>query len=140
MILDFSTAPTAKPAKSYSPGGYIPGISAVSPSWGLSRVRDRYRLDLSQYRAAEINRLRSDWISFGDQVVTPSTSELSLLRNRSRDATRNDPVAAETALLESAPLTPVYFNSKIFLMSPRVRGWHEDGLWSVDFTAVSLAP
>ena len=53
---------------------------------------------------------------------------------------RNDPVAAETALLESAPLTPVYFNSKIFLMSPRVRGWHEDGLWSVDFTAVSLAP
>ena len=30
-IFDFSTAPTAKPAKSYSPGGYMPGISAVSP-------------------------------------------------------------------------------------------------------------
>ena len=30
-IFDFSTAPTAKPARSYSPGGYMPGISAVSP-------------------------------------------------------------------------------------------------------------
>ena len=53
---------------------------------------------------------------------------------------RNDPVAAESILLESAPLTPVYFNSKIFLMSPRVHGWREDGLWSPDFTAVSLTP
>ena len=26
-----STQPTAKPAKSYSPAGYMPGISAVSP-------------------------------------------------------------------------------------------------------------
>ena len=30
-IFDFSTAPTAKPARSYSPAGYMPGISAVSP-------------------------------------------------------------------------------------------------------------
>jgi len=30
-IFDFSTAPTAKPARSYSPSGYMPGISAVSP-------------------------------------------------------------------------------------------------------------
>ncbi|MNT24184.1 hypothetical protein D3C72_1596440 [compost metagenome] len=30
-ILLFSTAPTAKPARSYSPSGYMPGISAVSP-------------------------------------------------------------------------------------------------------------
>ena len=53
---------------------------------------------------------------------------------------RNDPITAESLLLESAPLTPVYFNSKIFLMSPRVHGWHEDGLWSPDFPAVSLTP
>ncbi len=31
MISLFSTTPTANPAKSYSPSGYIPGISAVSP-------------------------------------------------------------------------------------------------------------
>ena len=30
-IFDFSTAPTQKPARSYSPAGYMPGISAVSP-------------------------------------------------------------------------------------------------------------
>ncbi len=28
---DFSTAATQKPARSYSPGGYMSGISAVSP-------------------------------------------------------------------------------------------------------------
>ena len=27
----FSTTPTQKPARSYSPSGYMPGISAVSP-------------------------------------------------------------------------------------------------------------
>lgn len=46
--------------------------------------------------------------------------------------------AAETRLLEAAPLTPVYFNSKIWLMSPRVRGWHEDGLWSRTYHQVYL--
>ena len=31
MIWLRSTTPTAKPATSYSPSGYMPGISAVSP-------------------------------------------------------------------------------------------------------------
>ena len=31
ISFDFSTAPTVKPARSYSPGGYMSGISAVSP-------------------------------------------------------------------------------------------------------------
>ncbi len=31
MTADFSTTPTANPARSYSPSGYMPGISAVSP-------------------------------------------------------------------------------------------------------------
>jgi ABC-type oligopeptide transport system substrate-binding subunit len=39
-------------------------------------------------------------------------------------------LAAEQHLLKSAPVTPVYFNTKIWLMSPRIRGWQEDGLWS----------
>ena len=41
-------------------------------------------------------------------------------------------------LLEAAPLTPVYFNTKIWLMSPRVRGWQEDGLWSRCYQNVYL--
>ena len=39
-------------------------------------------------------------------------------------------VVAEQHLLAAAPLTPIYFNTKIWLMSPRVRGWQEDGLWT----------
>jgi oligopeptide transport system substrate-binding protein len=48
--------------------------------------------------------------------------------------------AAEDPLLAEAPLTPLYFNTKIWLMSPRVRGWQEDGLWSRSYAGVSLAP
>ncbi len=36
---------------------------------------------------------------------------------------------AETQFLADSPVTPLYFNTKIWLMSPRVRGWWEDGLW-----------
>ncbi len=46
--------------------------------------------------------------------------------------------AAEDRLLAEAPLTPLYFNTKIWLMSPRVRGWQEDGLWSRTYHQVSL--
>lgn len=37
---------------------------------------------------------------------------------------------AEQRLLDAAALTPLYFNTKIWLMSPRVHGWQEDGLWT----------
>ena len=46
--------------------------------------------------------------------------------------------AAEERLLAEAPLTPLYFNTKIWLMSPRVRGWQEDGLWSRTYQQVFL--
>lgn len=46
--------------------------------------------------------------------------------------------AAEEQLLASAALTPVYFNTKIWLMSPRVRGWQEDGLWTRCYHTVYL--
>jgi ABC-type oligopeptide transport system substrate-binding subunit len=39
-------------------------------------------------------------------------------------------LTAEQLLLERAPITPLYFNTKIWLMSRRVRGWEEDGLWT----------
>jgi len=52
---------------------------------------------------------------------------------------RNDAfLAAEQILLGAAPLTPVYFNTRIWLMSPRVRGWQEDGLWSRCYQQVYL--
>lgn len=50
-----------------------------------------------------------------------------------------DTTAAEIRLLEAAPLAPLYFNTKVWLMSPRVRGWQEDGLWTRCYQQVSLA-
>jgi oligopeptide transport system substrate-binding protein len=46
--------------------------------------------------------------------------------------------AAEERLLESAAVAPLYFNTKIWLMSPRVRGWQEDGLWARCYQGISL--
>jgi oligopeptide transport system substrate-binding protein len=46
--------------------------------------------------------------------------------------------AAERRLLETGALAPIYFNTKVWLMSPRVRGWHEDGLWSRTWHTLSL--
>ncbi len=47
---------------------------------------------------------------------------------------------AELLLLESAAIAPLYFNTHNWLMTPRVKGWSEDALWSRDYTGVSLAP
>lgn len=46
--------------------------------------------------------------------------------------------AAETKLLQAAPVAPLYFNAKVWLMSPRVHGWQEDGLWSRTYHQVYL--
>ncbi len=47
-------------------------------------------------------------------------------------------VAAEARLIEAAAVAPLYFNTKIWLMSPRVRGWQEDGLWTRRYEAITL--
>ena len=47
---------------------------------------------------------------------------------------------AESLLLREAPLAPLYFNTRTWLMSPRVRGWSEDPLWTRHYTGVHLAP
>jgi oligopeptide transport system substrate-binding protein len=47
-------------------------------------------------------------------------------------------LGTERHLLRAAPISPVYFNTKIWLMSPRVRGWQEDGLWTRCYQNVYL--
>ena len=54
------------------------------------------------------------------------------------DATRTGDAAprlslladAEARLTEECPVVPLYFNAKNFLLSPTVRGWQEDALWT----------
>ncbi|ACB75719.1 peptide ABC transporter substrate-binding protein [Opitutus terrae] len=48
--------------------------------------------------------------------------------------------AAEARLLDECPLTPLYFNSINWLMSPRVRGWQPDALWTRFYLDVEITP
>ena len=45
---------------------------------------------------------------------------------------------AEIRLLAAMPLIPLYFNAQNFLVSPRVKGWQSDRLWTRFYQAVSL--
>jgi oligopeptide transport system substrate-binding protein len=62
------------------------------------------------------------------------------------DAARTDDAAqrsgflhdAEARLGELCPVAPLYFNARNWLMSPRVRGWQEDELWTRFYPSVYL--
>jgi oligopeptide transport system substrate-binding protein len=45
---------------------------------------------------------------------------------------------AESRLGEAAPVAPLYFNTRNWLMSPRVRGWQEDALWTRFYGGIFL--
>lgn len=49
-------------------------------------------------------------------------------------------IQAERLLLQSAAAAPVYFNVQNWLMSPRVKGWEQDALWSRRYNDVWIAP
>lgn len=69
-------------------------IAYVSPQRALRRRAARLAIDVTyQYRGAQSNRLRTDWV-LGDSQTTPSAYELQELRNRSRDLNCNDPIAS----------------------------------------------
>lgn len=70
-------------------------IGYFAPQAGLRRTRARMiqALAASQYRSAEDTRLRADWI-FNTSDATAPASERSIIRERSRDANRNDAVAS----------------------------------------------
>lgn len=47
-------------------------------------------------------------------------------------------LAAENRLLDQAPLAPLYFNTRNYLVRPEVQGWNEDGLWNRFYKKVSV--
>ncbi len=68
-------------------------VERFLPVRGLKRKQAR--MMLSAYKAADTSRLRNDWSVLGAQRdATPHSWELSVIRDRSRDAIRNDPVAS----------------------------------------------
>lgn len=46
--------------------------------------------------------------------------------------------APEKLLLEAMPVIPLYFSSQNYLVSPRVRGWRSDPLWTRTYKHVTL--
>lgn len=46
---------------------------------------------------------------------------------------------ASAHLILAAPVAPLYYNTKIWLMNPKLRGWQEDGLWSRTYQGVYFA-
>jgi len=69
-------------------------LAYFAPQRALKRVSARARWQIiSDYRAAETSRLRSDWV-FGKSEATASSLERNTMRERSRDLNRNDPVAS----------------------------------------------
>ncbi len=47
---------------------------------------------------------------------------------------------AERLLLADAPVAPLYFSTRNYLVSPRVQGWREDTLWNRFYLDVRVAP
>jgi len=47
-------------------------------------------------------------------------------------------LAAENRLMNAAPISPLYYNDKNWLMQPEVRGWRENPLWTRDYLRLWL--
>jgi oligopeptide transport system substrate-binding protein len=65
---------------------------------------------------------------------------LVLEAGRTTDAARRLALyrEAEALMLADLPVIPLYFNTQNFLLSPRVHGWHSDGLWTRFYTDLIL--
>ncbi|GAB1488159.1 peptide ABC transporter substrate-binding protein [Opitutaceae bacterium] len=70
---------------------------------------------------------------------TEFDAALASARTAPNAATRLERLAAaEQILLKAQPVAPLYFNVKNFLISPAVKGWQEDGLWTRFYHDVSV--
>lgn len=49
-------------------------------------------------------------------------------------------MAAETRLMILAPISPLYYNEKIWLMRPKVRGWMENEMWTRYYPGLWIDP
>lgn len=70
-------------------------IAAVAPGWAVRRARNRFVLDeVRKYEAAKAGRHTAGWSVQGTSANAEIGPALDVMRNRSRDLVRNNPVAA----------------------------------------------
>lgn len=74
-------------------------ITWLSPTWGARRVAERQRLALggAAFRAASQDRTTADWLTSVGSADADLLPQLDLLRQRSREMCRNNPIAASMA-------------------------------------------
>ena len=83
-------------SKTVKPNYFDRVIGYFSPEKNLRRMAARQMIAMAaSYRAADTTRLRADWISLGTgDGPDPTSYDLQTIRERARDANRNDPVAS----------------------------------------------
>jgi lambda family phage portal protein len=71
-------------------------IGLISPKLGAKRkmYRSAMKLGAAYYQGARTTRLNYNWVVGQESINTTIWSELQMLRDRSRDLNRNNPVAA----------------------------------------------
>jgi oligopeptide transport system substrate-binding protein len=115
---------------------------------------------LDARRTGDFQLLRSGWVADYDDPVsflalftTPSAQNFTgwsdsaydqnlyaAARTPDRPARHALLFAAETRLLEEAPILPLYVNTHVFLLHPAVRGWSPNRLDRHPLKAVRLEP
>jgi oligopeptide transport system substrate-binding protein len=102
--------------------GFITLIpDATDPVDALARFTSQAPENYPHWHDATYDR----WINDARQAADPDRQAAALR-------------AAEVRLLRQAPVAPVYFNAKNWLIRPEVRGWQEDALWSRNYLGVYL--
>lgn len=123
-------------------------------------VNQEFKVLLAERRAGNYQLLLSDWVgdyldptTFLDMWRSDSGNNHTGWANPEYDAllfraARNpDPVAraaqlqqAESQMLASAPIVPLYFNTHVFLLQPNVKGWYPTLLDHHPYKHVWLEP
>lgn len=80
--------------KEYKPSKFDRMALNIAPQWALRRIYAKtVTAELSTYKAASTGRLRKGWGLFRSDSDAP-LAERKILQQRSRDASRNDPIAS----------------------------------------------
>jgi oligopeptide transport system substrate-binding protein len=107
-------------------GRYDIGVIALIPS-----VEDP-RLALEEFTTGQPTNY-SHWSDPAyDRLVAAAEAATSAEERVSRL------LAAESRLMEAAPVAPLYYNAKNWLMRPEVKGWEENPLWVRDYRGLGL--
>lgn len=115
-------------------------ISWFSPTVGVRRAAARQMMRLqSGYKAASTDRLRKGW-ALNRVAPDPTPWDLQSLRERSRDANRNDPVASGTTdtmrqnIIGSGLKPQAAFREEVLKISPeraKVLRTQAESVWAI---------